>query len=633
MSEDPRLEQLIEQWEDLRQEGREVSAEDLCRECPEFLEPLKQRIASLKSMDWLLESDSSESHAEIANAAWKKLPRTLGRYRLDEVVGTGGFGQVWKGFDPELQRTVAIKVPRLDRLASSGQADKFLAEARKVAQLRHTGIVPVHDVGRDGEWCFIVSDFIECGSLAERIKQQRADWLESTRLMAELAEILHYAHQQGFIHRDIKPGNILLDAEGKPYLADFGIAVSEGEGHSSGTAGTLAYMSPEQLMDGVSRIDHRADIYGLGVVFYELLTSQKPFTGNNPLDLRNAILSAQPTPPRVLVASLPVSLERTCLKAMAKDPAERYATAKDYATALNAVIGPKRWKLWIAGGILAVLLSALLAAMILRIWNPDADKAPHETMTTAHRPANRDELAEEIRAFAKSHPEVKPERSSDSVLKQQEAVKKIMEGTMNKYGIHRSDTRSPRDTDNNARATPVFEETLDLTARPVADSDFERIGGDLALRTLLLRSTPTTDTHLAWLKRNSLIETLDISETRITDEGLQHLARLPALADLSLANTAITNQGLKTIGPMHLRRLDLSNTKITDEGLGYLGHRHGLRDCLTELILTGTEVSDACVKVVKQMTRLKELHVGGTQLTDRGIGELHSSLPDCRIQK
>ena len=355
-------------------------------------------------MDWLSESDSSDSQTDAGNGAWTTLPRSLGRYRLDELVGTGGFGQVWKGFDPELQRTVAVKVPRPDRLGSLDQADKFLAEARKVAQLRHPGIVPVHDVGRDGQWCFIVSDFIECGSLAERIKKQRPDWRESARLIAELAEILHYAHQQGFIHRDIKPGNILLDAEGKPYLADFGIAISEGEGHGPGTAGTLAYMPPEQLSDGASRIDFRTDIYGLGVVLYELLTGQKPFTGNNPLDLRNAILSGQPIPPRAIAANLPLALERICLKAMAKDPVERYATAKDYAVALKAVIGPKRWKFWFAGSVLALLLSALLVVSILRTWNPNAEKGPNETATPPHSPATTEELAKEIKTFAETHP-------------------------------------------------------------------------------------------------------------------------------------------------------------------------------------------------------------------------------------
>ena len=159
MSEDPQIEQLLEHWEDLRQEGREVSAEELCHDHLELLKPLKRWIAVLKSTDWLTKDDSSDDRQE--EEAWPELPRTLGRYRLDELIGTGGFGQVWKGFDPELQRIVAIKVPRPDRISSPDQAQKFLEEARKVAKLKHPGIVPVHDVGRDGDWFFIVSDFID----------------------------------------------------------------------------------------------------------------------------------------------------------------------------------------------------------------------------------------------------------------------------------------------------------------------------------------------------------------------------------------------------------------------------------------------------------------------------------------
>ena len=345
------LDQLLEHWEDLRQEGREVSAEELCRKCPELLKPLKRRIAALKAMDWLTK-DSDNDDDEVDDA-WQQLPRTLGRYRLDELVGTGGFGQVWKGFDPELQRTVAIKVPRPDRIASPDQSDKFLEEARKVAQLKHPGIVPVYDVGRDGDWLFIVSDFIDGGNLADRIAQARPDWRESARLMAEVADILQYAHDQGFVHRDIKPANILLDGQGKPYLADFGIAISGNQEKpgGTGTAGTLAYMSPEQVTEGLSRIDLRADIYGLGVVLYELLTSRKPFAANNPVDLRSAILSQQPMPPRTIDASIPVELDRICLKVLAKEPGNRYQTAADLAIALRNAITPRRATriAWIAG--------------------------------------------------------------------------------------------------------------------------------------------------------------------------------------------------------------------------------------------------------------------------------------------
>jgi serine/threonine protein kinase len=360
MTEDPRLEQLLERWEDLRQEGREVSAEELCRDQPELLKPLKRWIAVLKSTDWLVRDDSSDDGQD---EPWPELPRTLGRYHLDELIGTGGFGQVWRGFDPVLRRVVAVKVPRPDRISSADQAQRFLEEARKVAQLKHPGIVPVHDVGRDGDWFFIVSDFIDGENLAQRIERDRPGWEESARLIADVAEILEHAHQQGFVHRDIKPANILLDGQGRPYLTDFGIAIS-GDGRGRGTAdtaGTLGYMAPEQAT--ASHIDRRSDIYGLGIVLYELLTGQRPFAASDTVDLRNAILAGQPIPPRRINPTIPIALERVCLKAMAKEPGARYPTAADLATALRAAIKrPRTGTLWLAAGLLVI---GLLAALVL----------------------------------------------------------------------------------------------------------------------------------------------------------------------------------------------------------------------------------------------------------------------------
>ncbi len=249
MSVDPKLQELIDRWEDLQEQGADISAEELGHEYPELLEELRRHIKALKAMAWLSDNDSSigDDGNQIAGHRLNQFPRTLGRYRLDELVGTGGFGQVWRGYDPELQRVVAIKIPRFERL-SPHQTDAFVEEARKVAQLKHPGIVPVHDVGRNGEYCFIVSDFVEGSNLADWIKKRQFDWQESARLIADIAGILDYSHQQGFIHRDIKPANILLDKEGKPYLTDFGIAIS-GEERQQGktaTVGTLAYMSPRR---------------------------------------------------------------------------------------------------------------------------------------------------------------------------------------------------------------------------------------------------------------------------------------------------------------------------------------------------------------------------------------------------
>jgi hypothetical protein len=177
-----------------------------------------------------------------------------------------------------------------------------------------------------------------------------------------VAEILQHAHQQGFIHRDIKPANILLDGQGRPYLTDFGIAISgdnQGRG-TTDTAGTLRYMAPEQVAETTSHIDCRSDIYGLGVVLYELLTGQRPFTASDTVDLRNAILAGQLTPPRTINPAVPIALERVCLMTMAKEPGARYATATDLSVALRATTRrPGIRSIWIAALVLVGLLATL----------------------------------------------------------------------------------------------------------------------------------------------------------------------------------------------------------------------------------------------------------------------------------
>lgn len=350
---DPQLQELLDRWEDLRERGKEISAQELCREHPELLEELKRRIKALQAMSWLLDTDPSEGDDS------SRPPLTLGRYRLDQLIGKGGFGQVWKGYDPDLQRIVAIKVPRPDRL-SQKQARAFLEEARKVAQLRHPGIVPVHDVGYEGRYCYIVSDCVEGGSLAERLRSGRANWREATRLIAAIAETLAHAHQQGFVHRDIKPGNILLDLHGQPYLTDFGIAVNREEllAGFQQNSGTLAYMSPEQILG--KPVDFRSDIYSLGVVLFEMLAGKRPYDDGTARNLREQILS--PAPAYLRLHGVPAGLEQICQKCLQTKPEDRYATANEVAVALNDLLQPPRAK---ARGLPAVVLLLLILVGLL----------------------------------------------------------------------------------------------------------------------------------------------------------------------------------------------------------------------------------------------------------------------------
>ena len=182
----------------------------------------------------------------------------------------------------------------MDRPVTGGEVDQCRIEARKVARLRHPNIVPVHDVGREGSNCFIVGEWIEGTNLAVRIRDDRPDHRESARIVAEVADALAHAHAAGFVHRDIKPANILIDPQGRAYLTDFGIAVVEEDLLRDVTAaGTLPYMAPEQLGEGLGPVDHRADLYSLGVVLYELLTGRRPFRATSPMELREQILEGR----------------------------------------------------------------------------------------------------------------------------------------------------------------------------------------------------------------------------------------------------------------------------------------------------------------------------------------------------
>jgi serine/threonine protein kinase/formylglycine-generating enzyme required for sulfatase activity len=267
-------------------------------------------------------------------------PARLGRYRIAARLGRGGFGVVYKAYDEELRRDVAVKVPHCERIGTSEDAEVYLAEARVVAGLDHPNIVPVFDLGRTEDGlCFVVSKFIEGSSLAEKIATARPPWAEAAALTAAVAEALHHAHKRGLVHRDVKPGNILLNQEGKPFLADFGLALQEADfGKGGGVCGTPAYMSPEQANGEGHRVDGRSDVFSLGVTFYELLTGKRPFRGEMP-DILDRIIQDEPQPPRQIDDAIPKELERICLKALAKRASGRYTTALDFADDLRHFLG------------------------------------------------------------------------------------------------------------------------------------------------------------------------------------------------------------------------------------------------------------------------------------------------------
>ncbi len=285
---------------------------------------------------------SAVQRTQIATSAVAPAPpASFGRYRVCNALGAGGFGTVYLGHDTQLDRPVAIKVLHSGPNVSQRTSERFLEEARRVARLRHPGIVAVHDVGEQDGLVYIVSDFLDGPSLDAWLRSNRPSWPEAVRMVAALADALGHAHANLTVHRDVKPGNIILIPDGTPVLVDFGLGLDESA--SAGlelgiVSGTPAYMSPEQVSGAAHRIDGRTDIYSLGVMLYEMLCGRLPFRSNESRELMRQVRDDEPQPPRQLIRELPPELERVCLKAMAKRMHDRHTSAADFADDLRRVL-------------------------------------------------------------------------------------------------------------------------------------------------------------------------------------------------------------------------------------------------------------------------------------------------------
>jgi serine/threonine protein kinase len=348
----------------------------------------------------------------------------IGRYLVLSHLGTGGMATVYKAWDPQLQRLVAVKVPRRDpaRPGHRTFVQRFLREARAAAAVRHPHVCPLYDVGEEDGMPYVVMAFIEGESLAQRLRRcgPFPDAAQAVQLCRQIAEALAAVHAHGIIHRDLKPGNILLDAGGQALVTDFGLAFSpEAEGRLTRTGvivGTPAYMAPEQALGDPSRLGPAADLFSLGVVLYEMLTGQTPFAGGSTSEVLDRVRNETPASPLLPRPDLDPALAEIVLRALAKEPAQRFPGVQAFADALGdwlrkapakerpaaAPPGPvPRRRLSRRTVLITLALAAgmalLLAALALRGW-----------LTGVTSPGSASSLTGELLVTISSDPEAGP---------------------------------------------------------------------------------------------------------------------------------------------------------------------------------------------------------------------------------
>ncbi|MCY2982262.1 MAG: serine/threonine-protein kinase [Planctomycetota bacterium] len=338
-----RADSLCDRYEEILQAGSRLSALEFLRlDGVEPSDTPSELLAELEKLEKAYHSPIIDASRADTKAFVPEASKRVGRYELRRPLGSGGFGEVWVAFDPHLDREIAIKIPHKGIFSDSAAIDRFYREAKSAAKLKHPNIVRIHDAGSDGSTHFIAAELIAGKTLREFCSADGLEIRQAIGIVADLAGAVHYAHRNQIIHRDIKPGNVLMDASNHPHLTDFGLA-SQLDASALTTKGTVLgtpiYMAPEQAAGRFGSALPACDQYSLGTVLYELLTGRPPFSGTNSVVLYHKLNSAPP-PPRVIRPDIPPEVEAICLRAMERIPEKRYPDCEAMAAELRA---------WLAG--------------------------------------------------------------------------------------------------------------------------------------------------------------------------------------------------------------------------------------------------------------------------------------------
>ena len=618
------------------------------------------RLANTPSQP-IISGDTRQGTATNSESAPQKIngiPSVLGDYKILETIGVGGMGKVFKAYHQNLERVVAIKV----MLGQEETARKrFLIEAKLTAKLQHPNIIPIHDIRSEGQLDYIVMDFIQGKTLSDIFKQEKLSFPKIVEMIKPILSAMAYAHRSKVVHRDLKPANILIEDETmRPIVMDFGLAkqleaqTTEKITVTGQLLGSPRYMAPEQAE--TEKVDHRADIYALGTIFYEMLTGQPAIDGERIGQVIYKITQQKYLRPREVNPNIPEAVENICLKAMALRREDRYQTADEFLQEIEY---------FVTHGKTAASVSFPSANTSPSTNNNSSQKLQNTVVRNTNRPSRKTmalRTSQRLKAPKKknnnaaiiisacvvsvlllivlymsqnsssSPSKLAQQKLEEEKRKLQKELEKQKEKAQKEQQKLKEQLAQKSQQEKNLKLEDIVEYSgkqgyTKVTVKKIAPS-LQDINQQARRIFLSFRNTPVKDEDLRYVENNFYIIALDLQETHVGNSALKYASTLQNLKMLDLEGTNVTGEGLQYLKNPQLQQIDLDETNISDDDVHYLKE---ISKSVVEINLEGTQISDKSIPILSSLRWLRQLKVARTKITRSGYYKLKHLMPSCQI--